>query len=60
MLILSINMTCVCKGGANLTRTKSGHISFLDVLSASLLSPRMPGKINPWEGGTARSLNIEM
>jgi hypothetical protein len=36
----------LCKGGANLTRAKSGRISFLDVLSAVL----------PFSRGTARGL----
>jgi hypothetical protein len=35
------------------------RISFLDVLSAALLSFRMPGNLNPRKGGTARSLTFE-
>jgi hypothetical protein len=41
----------------NLTRAKSGRISFLDVsCRQSLLSPRTPGKLNPRKGGAARSV----
>ena len=38
-------------------RGKIGRTSFLDVLSASLLSLRTPGKLNARKGGTARSLS---